>query len=206
MNRYRNILVTLILLLSNVAVFAAIDLEAGKKLLQTQCAACHGPDGNTPIPQWPKLAGQYSDYLIKQLHEYRKGPTGMRNNPIMYAAVVNLTEADINNVALYLAEQKMSPGFTKKAALSRGQQLYRGGDRERGITACTACHAPQGEGNESASFPAISGQNPVYIVDQLKAFRQGTRSNDSQHIMQDIAKKLTDEDIDAVASYMSGLY
>lgn len=179
---------------------------AGKTKAAT-CAACHGADGNTPSNQaWPKLAGQSAEYLSKELLDFQMAAKGGRNNPVMVALVANLTKTDITELSAYYASLPRTIGAAKPELVKLGQGLYRGGDLARGIPACAACHSPDGLGNAPARFPVLSGQNAEYVADQLKAFRAGTRGNDLNGMMHGVTAKMNDQEIAAVASYISGLH
>lgn len=184
---------------------AATDMDRIKALTGT-CVTCHGASGNSANPIWPKIAGQNEKYLTKQMLDFKLGQEGGRFNAVMQGMVAKLSEKDIRDVAAYYASQSGSPGKAEKKYVELGQRLYRGGDRERGISACAACHGPAGRGNQDAGYPVLSGQHADYTAAQLKAYRDGSRSNDANGMMQDIAKTLTDADITAVASYISGLH
>ncbi len=182
------------------------DVEAGKTKSAT-CGACHGADGNSPTDMYPKLAGQHASYLTKQLIEYKaaaKGGEG-RANAIMGGMSMSLSEQDMADVAAYFASQAITPVATPEEVIEQGAALYQGGDMERGVTACIACHAPRGEGLESAKFPSLAGQHPKYIAEQLKLFRSGERNNDPNGMMRGIAAKLTDKDIEVLSQYVAGL-
>lgn len=189
--------------------FAQGDAEAGKSK-STVCAACHGTDGNSMIDINPKLAGQHASYLLKQLKEFKlaseTGGAEGRNNIVMNAQAAILSEQDMQDLAAFYASQEATPGETPEDVIEAGQALYRGGDMERGITACIACHGPRGDGMGLANFPDISGQHTAYIKSQLELFRSGDRANDLNGMMRDIAKKLTDEDIDTLSKYLGGLH
>lgn len=189
--------------------FAAGDAEAGKTKSAT-CAACHGNDGNSMIPMNPKIAGQHEQYLIKQLQEFRlasqTGGAEGRNNAVMNGMAAGLSDQDIADLSAWFASQTMSKGETPEDVIEAGQALYTGGDLERGITACIACHGPRGNGMALAKFPDISGQHSEYTKSQLEQFRSGQRANDPNGMMGDIAKKLTDEDIRILSLYVSGLH
>ncbi|OKY25117.1 MULTISPECIES: c-type cytochrome [Thalassotalea] len=175
------------------------DAKLGKEKSAT-CIACHNADGNSTNAMYPSIAGQGEAYLYKQLKEFK---SGVRDNAIMAGMVGALSEEDMQNVAAYYASQKLKPVAGDADAF--GKELYVGGDAERGITACIACHSVNGGGMDSASFPAVGGQHPGYLKAQLQAFRSGTRANDKNGMMQDIASKLSDADISALANYMSTL-
>lgn len=185
------------------------DPEAGKAK-STTCAACHGPDGNSLIAMNPKIAGQHAGYLYKQLTEFKQamstGGKEGRNNAVMGGMVMPLSDQDKKDLAAYYASQELKGGETPEDAVAPGEALYRGGDEERGITACIACHGPDGSGMNLAGFPVIGGQHKDYTKTQLEAFRSGQRANDLNGMMRDIAAKLTDEDIEVLSAYLSGLY
>ena len=184
--------------------------EAGKAV-STTCVACHGADGNSPIPMYPKLAGQHASYLNKMLLAYQalKDPNSENathkstNAQIMYSQIMNLSPQDLADLAAFFSSQKTSNGETTPNSYDLGRKIYLGGDLERGIPACAACHSPAGLGNDLADFPKLSGQHGEYIKAQLLAFKNDERLND---MMQIVAKKLTDEEMAAVSSYASGLH
>ncbi|NMM36623.1 MAG: cytochrome c4 [Glaciimonas sp.] len=164
------------------------------------CASCHGAAGNSSIPQNPKLAAQHEAYLHKQLIDFT-GPT--RNNAIMTGFAKALNDDDMKNIAAYLSLQKPSPGAAKnKNTVDIGKKIYRAGIAEANIPACAGCHSPNGAGNP-AQFPRIGGQHQDYTVAQLTSYRAGTRSNSVQMIA--IAKRMSDDEIKAVADYVAGL-
>ncbi|HET9844021.1 MAG TPA: cytochrome c [Gammaproteobacteria bacterium] len=170
------------------------------------CVACHGPDGNSVVPMWPKIAGQHLPYLVKQLKDYRLGENGPRFDPQMYSMVMQLTDEDILQLAQYYAGLKQTPGKALADYLELGQRIYRGGLLEKGISACTACHGPNGMGNDLAGFPRLSGQHAAYTESQLKRFKDGQRKNDKNSIMRDIAVRMSDEEMKAVSEYIAGLH
>lgn len=178
------------------------DAEAGKAKAAS-CAACHGADGNSTVATFPKLAGQNAPYLMKQLHDFK---SGARKNATMSAMAAPLNDQDIDNLAAYYAAQKMSIGTADKALVAKGEKIYRGGNAATGVAACMACHGPTGAGNPAAHFPHLAGQHAQYIVAQLEAFKSGARSNDAGKMMRDIASKMSDEEMKAVASYIEGLH
>ncbi|MCW8108854.1 cytochrome c4 [Alteromonas ponticola] len=202
------LLIGMTFMLSGAAV-ANGDAAAGKEKAAT-CAACHGPDGNSVIEANPKLAGQHPNYLVKQLQEFKlaaeTGGEEGRNNAVMNGMAAPLSQQDMEDIAAYYASQEMTSGTTIEEYVEPGEALYRGGDEERGITACIACHGPNGNGMQLAGFPDISGQHAAYTAAQLNAFKDGLRHNDMNGMMRDIAQKLTDEDIAILASYISGLH
>ncbi|CEK09396.1 c-type cytochrome [Legionella hackeliae] len=170
----------------------------------TVCVACHGQQGVSLNPEWPNIAGQHASYILKQLQDYKKGTT--RNAPAMVGIVATLSEADMAELAAFYAKQPLPEGVTPQKYLKRGEQLYRGGDFEKHITACIACHGPRGTGNGQAGFPVLSGQHAPYTIQQLQAFKDKKRSNDLNSIMRDISARMSHEDMEAVAFYMQGLH
>ena len=166
----------------------------------TACIACHGAEGNSAIPQNPKLGGQHAAYLKKQLHEFQ-GPD--RNNAIMTMIAKAMTPEDIDNIAAYLSTQRATPGVAKvKETTELVSKIYRAGIAEKNIPACAGCHSPNGAGIP-AQYPRIAGQHQDYSVTQLTNFRAGTRSNSAQMMV--ISKRLTDEEMKAVSDYITGL-
>lgn len=170
------------------------------------CGACHGPDGNSPAPNFPKLAGQGERYLSKQMHDIK---SGKRTVLEMTGMLTNLNDQDLADLAAYFASQKGSVGAADPKLVARGEQLFRGGNLEKGLPACTGCHSPNGAGNAAAGFPHLSGQHATYIAKQLTDFRkeEAGRANDGDAMtMRTIARKLSDEDIAALSSYIQGLH
>ena len=164
------------------------------------CASCHGAAGNSTIAQNPKLAAQHEAYLHKQLVDFA-GPT--RNNAVMTGFAKALSEDDMKNISAYLSAQKSSPGAAKnKATVDIGKKIFRAGVAEANIPACAGCHSPNGAGIP-AQYPRIGGQHQDYTVAQLTNYRAGTRSNSLQ--MTTIAKRMSDDEIKAVADYVAGL-
>lgn len=182
------------------------DLNRGQTIATQVCAACHGADGNSAGGAYPKLAGQHPEYLVKQLHDFKPadGKPAARSNPIMAGIVGALSDQDMQNVAAYFAAQAPKPGYAHNAStVALGQKIYRGGDAERGVPACAACHGPTGQGIPS-QYPRLSGQWSEYIVAQLMAFQQGTRNNNEP--MHAVSQRLSDSEIKAVADYIAGLH
>ena len=200
---------TLFLGLISTAYAADGDAEAGKAKSVT-CAACHGMDGNSPTDLYPKIAGQHAGYLFKQLKEFKLGATTGgkegRNNAVMAGMVAALSEQDMKDLAAYYSSQTMKEGSTPEDVVAKGEKLFRGGDMERGVTACIACHGPRGVGHSLAKYPRISGQHPAYTKAQLLKFRSGERANDPNGMMRDIAAKLSDTEIELLAQYLGGLH
>ncbi len=164
------------------------------------CVACHGSAGNSTITVNPKLAGQHAAYLQKQLHDFT---TPARNNAVMTGISKALTEEDMRNIAAYLEQQKPAPGAAKnKEIIELGKKIYRGGIAEKNVPACAGCHSPNGAGIP-AQFARVAGQHQDYTVAQLTNFRGGARTNSAQ--MTAISKRLSDEEMAAVADYIAGL-
>jgi len=179
------------------------SIEAGKAKSLT-CNACHGADGNSLNAVWPNIAGQNAPYTQAQLTAFK---SGLRKNALMSSQAMMLSDEDIANLAVYF---ESLPGAVQSVAdeklLVRGETLYRGGDKEKGIAACMACHGPSGRGNPAAKYPALNGQHAAYTALQLNAYADGTRVGVGKvQIMHDIASLLDEEDIEAVASYVQGL-
>jgi cytochrome c553 len=190
-----------------LAILFSSQLQAGdaaKGQAKTAvCASCHAADGNSMIAANPKLAGQGENYLIKQLKDFK---SKTRDNGIMFGMAGMLTDDDIENVAAYYASQKVQHMAVADQYIKIAEKIYRGGDSDRDIPACIACHGAQGNGISTAGFPAIGGQHPEYTIATLKAFRSGARSNDANGIMRDVVAKMSDEQIEALGHYLVGLH
>lgn len=167
------------------------------------CAGCHGEDGNSVNPEWPKLAGQGEAYIIKQLTDFK---AGVRTNATMNGMAAPLSPQDMADVAAFFSSQKRKPGGANKDLVAQGEKLYRGGNNASGASACQGCHGPSGAGNPAAKFPSLGGQHATYVANQLKTFKDGTRANDPNKMMQMVAAKLSDAEIKAVADYVQGLH
>ena len=193
----------------NTSAVAQSDAENGKAK-SVSCGACHGVDGNSAIAMNPKLAGQHANYLVKQLTEFKlasqTGGKEGRNNAVMNGMSAALSKQDIIDLAAYFSSQEATPSEASEDSIEQGNKLYVGGDLQRGITACIACHGPKGNGTSLSGFPDISGQHSDYIATQLKAFRSGDRANSLNGMMADIAKRMTDKDIEVISSYVAGLH
>lgn len=176
------------------------DLVKGEASYAAVCAACHGADGNSAIAVNPTLAQQHPEYLVKQLQEFK---SGKRNNAVMKGFATMLTDEDMKNIAYWVASKPAKAGFAKdKDLVTLGERIYRGGIADRNIAACAGCHSPNGAGIP-AQYPRLSGQHADYTVAQLNTFRDGTRANSQQ--MTQVAAKLNDKEIKAVADYIAGL-
>ena len=198
--------IVLISLLCSAGVNAAAPEAAGSaeegQAKSTTCVACHGANGNSANPEWPNIAGQHESYILKQLQAFKSGE---RQDPLMSPIAMTLSEEDMVDLAAYYATQTLTGLEADPAKVELGQRLYRGGDLQTNVAACTGCHGPSGTGNPAALYPAIKGQHATYIATQLRAFRAGTRQTDPNSMMRDVARTMSDEQIDAVASYMQGL-
>lgn len=181
--------------------FAAGSVEAGQAKSAT-CMACHGVDGNSPSPEWPSIAGQHAPYLEGQLKAFKAGE---RTNDLMSPMAMILSDEDMADLAAYFSAQKARGGETEPSKLALGQRVYRAGNVDAGVMACTACHGPSGTGNPLAGYASVQGQHATYVAAQLRAYRDGTRQTDPNQMMRNVAKLLSDEEIDAVASYVQGL-
>lgn len=202
MNKWLTALVAGVALVAAGNAFAQGDVAAGKQKAAA-CAACHGADGNSANPEWPSLAGLGEPYIVRQLKAFKEGT---RQNPLMTPQAQPLSEQDMQDLAVYYSSLTMQPGGADPELAKVGEQIYRGGIPAKGVPACTACHGPTGAGNPAAGYPRLGGQQPVYMVNALNAYRSGQRTTDPANMMRDIASKLSDDEIRAVASYASGLY
>ena len=204
----KKLAITAIALLSAMGtVHAAGDATAGKTKTAT-CAACHGPDGNSPAGNanpsmpFPKLAGQSAGYIAKQLSEFK---AKTRVDATMNGMASPLSEEDMADIGAYYASLSPSTGSADAEKGAAGSKIFTGGIVEKGVSACMACHGPSGAGNPGAGFPSLAGQHNSYTVKQLQAFRAGTRANDPAMMMQQVAERMSDADIEAVAEYIQGL-
>jgi cytochrome c553 len=185
------------------AGYAAGDAEAGKAK-SASCATCHGADGNSVNPEWPKLAGQHEGYLVKQLAYFKDGE---RVNETMKGMASNLSEQDREDLAAYFSSQKVKIGVADPTLVEFGQKIYRSGNSSSGVAPCMGCHGPNGAGNPAANYPALRGQNAQYIENQLRGFASGQRHNENaKKMMQILASRMTEREIRAVASYIQGLH
>jgi len=193
------------LLLVTTPAFAVGDADAGQGK-SAICAACHGADGNSAVPNWPKIAGQHAPYLERQLGLIK---SGARPVPEMAGIVASLSDEDLANVSAYYSTQTIKAGLADDATRAMGERLYRSGNSATDVPACMACHGPAGEGNPLARYPALAGQHSVYTEKMLNGFRSGItwgEDDESSKIMADVSFRLTDKEIKAVAAYIQGLY
>ncbi|HEY2346804.1 MAG TPA: c-type cytochrome [Xanthomonadaceae bacterium] len=192
------------------------DAKAGQAKAAA-CGACHSIDGNSTDAQYPKLAAQQERYVARQLAMFKSGE---RQNPIMMPMATSLTAQDMRDIGAWFASQKVLPGLADDSVIKSGpnagkkfyvvgQQIYRGGDAARGVPACMACHGPTGAGNPGPAYPNIGGQHAKYVADRLTAFRGGLvlgKDDWAKPEMAQVAKNLTDEEIQALATYVEGLH
>lgn len=185
--------------------FAQGDAAAGQAK-SAICAACHAVDGNSVVPNWPKIAGQHASYLERQVRLIKAGD---RVVPEMIGIVPGLSDQDIADLAAYFASQQRSGGVADESLVELGERIYRAGNAETGVPACMACHGPAGEGNPLSGYPAVAGQHSVYTAKMLTQFRSGQtwgEGDASSAVMAGVAAELTDAEIEAVASYVQGLH
>jgi cytochrome c553 len=181
------------------------------------CAACHAMDGNSTDSQYPKLAAQQERYIARQLALFQ---TGERQSPVMMGMVTGITPQDMRDIGAYFASQKILPGVADDTVIKSGpnqgkkfymvgEAIYRGGDATRGIPACMACHGPTGAGNPGPAYPTLGGQHAAYVSARLTAFRGGLvlgKGDYANPVMSQVTKNLTDEEIQALATYVNGLH
>ena len=194
-------IVFLLFNLMSITSYAA-DIQAGK-IKSAVCAGCHGADGNSISGTWPNLAGQHASYLVKQLENYK---SGARVNATMQGMVgILVTKADMENISAYYESQKLKPVRFDEKLIAKGESIFRGGITDISVPACIACHGPNGSGNAAAVWPSLKGQQPEYTVSQLKKFRDGSRANDTGKMMRNVAARMSDAEMMAVAAYIAGI-
>ena len=187
-------------IVSNSALAAgSVETGATKAIV---CQACHGANGNSTNPEWPSLAGIGADYIADQLKYFKEGK---RNNPVMMPNAMSLSPGDMADLGAYFDSLTNTGLEADPSYWQAGEKLYRSGDPARAIPACMACHGPTGRGNEPAKFPALRGQQSVYVMKQLNDYASGARPTGPNGIMQTISKRLSPDDIRNVASYVQGL-
>lgn len=193
---------TLILAASASMGHAQGNAAAGESKVVV-CGACHGATGNSTVAENPKLAGQNARYLLKQLQDIK---SGARNVALMTGLLNNSSDQDLQDIAAFYAAQEKTLEGANPELVELGESVYRSGVESLNVAACSACHSPTGQGNDQAGFPALGGQHAAYTANQLKAFRSGARANDGNAMpMRIVSERLTDREIDAIASYLSGL-
>jgi cytochrome c553 len=184
---------------ANAPAAAKPDMERGRQIATTVCAACHGPEGRSTAPANPHLAGQHAGYIAQQLAAFK---SGARPNPVMQGMSASLTPEDMQAVAAYFEAQKPVEAFARdKAAVDRGQQIWRGGIKAMGVPACAGCHGAAGRGIP-ANFPRLAGQHPELTSGWLKAYANGARPS---AVMGPIATRLSEGDVKALSEYIAGL-
>ncbi|MCG2635353.1 MAG: cytochrome c4 [Gammaproteobacteria bacterium] len=199
----RVVLVVVALVSAGLAGGGSVQAEGDPQAGQDKsmvCASCHGADGNSTSPLWPKLAGQNGAYLMSQIKAFREGT---RKDPSMAPMVASLSAADIADLASYFESQTGHSGSGDISTEAAGRRLYRAGDAAQGVPACMSCHGPAGEGNGPAGWPALAGQHPDYLVKQLQAYKSGSRSGGQGGMMAVITKGLSEDDMVAVARYIN---
>jgi cytochrome c553 len=183
------------------SALAAGSKEAGQAKAAT-CSACHGMDGNSLNPEWPNLAGQGEVYIVRQLKAFHGG---QRQNVLMSPMAAVLSDQDMADLAAYFSSQTVRGGEADPSKFKAGQRVYRSGKVNEQVMACAGCHGPDGRGNAPAGFPAIHGQHATYVAAQLRAYKSGARTTDPNQMMRNIAVLLSEDEIDAVASFIQGL-
>lgn len=202
MNRIVIALVSALLCAAAPGLLLAQGDAAAGQAKSALCATCHANDGNSALAINPKLAGQSAAYIVKQLVDFN---SGARPDPTMAAMVLSLSEQDMQDIAAWYASQTVTLQGANAESLALGESLYRAGNKQFAVTACSACHSPTGQGNAPAGFPSLGGQHAEYTLKQLKSFRAGERDNDLNSMMRITVERLTDKELEALASYVSGL-
>jgi len=201
MNAFRIAVAVLALAITGLA-HAEADPAKGQVIAGQVCVACHGADGNSVIPQNPKLSAQHAEYISKQLASFKSGE---RNNAIMMGIAGGLSPEDMANLGAWFESQKPAPLGAKDPALAEaGQKIYRGGKAGAGVPACAGCHSPTGAGIP-AQYPRLAGQHPEYVIAQLKSFKAGERAKGNAAQMMTIASRLSDKEMEALAEYVASL-
>ncbi len=197
----KEIFIALLFVTSSSAAVAGGDPVAGKSTA-ILCIGCHGSDGNSSSAQYPKLAGQGEGYLAKQLNDFK---SGARKESHMTSMVEAITIADIPNIAAYFSSQQRTKGTASKTNTELGKQIFQKGVQSKFIPACASCHGQKGMGMPTEKYPSLANQHPEYVAKILKDFRSSTRNNDAQKLMQNIAAKLSDEEIASIAAYIADI-
>ncbi|KAA3643710.1 MAG: cytochrome c4 [Proteobacteria bacterium] len=198
-------IVLVVLIIFTGQLMAQGDAEKGQALSAT-CMACHGTDGNSVNPIWPTIAGQHPQYSERQLKLFKNGD---RPSATMMPMTMALSEQDMADLAAYFGQQEAKLLAADPAKIELGEAIYQGGIKDRDVPACLACHGPTGQGNPLSGYPVVANQHAAYMVNELNLFKQGRvvpgKDDVNGKIMADIAKYMTQEEIEAVASYMQGL-
>jgi cytochrome c553 len=200
---FATLCIVVLFLIGREPVFAQGSAEAGRAKSVT-CAACHGPDGNSVAPEWPSLAGQHSQYIVKQLRAFQSGE---RVDVTMSPFAAMLSEQDMLDLAAYYEAQTPALGTAEPELAETGERIYRGGIADRGVAACVACHGPNGAGNPLAAYPMVKGQRSGYVFNTLRAYASGARRSDASlnQMMRNVATLLREDEMRALASYVQGL-
>ncbi len=190
-------------LITSTNAWAAGNSSKGKET-SAMCQGCHGEDGNSINPDCPTIAGQHPKYIVKQLEEF---VSGKRSGTVMGAMAASLSEKDRHDVAAYFTQFQGKAQYKSSSAdrIARGKKIFNGGNSYSNIPACASCHGPNGRGNPPAAYPSLVGLSPAYVTKQLQDFKRGIRQNDPKEIMRTVASKLTINEINAVAAYISTL-
>jgi len=197
------ILASWVLFFATSGAALAGDASAGKSK-SAACGGCHGFDGNSPIPTYPKLAGQNEAYITKQVKDFKANNT--RQNAIMLGMVAALSDEDAADIGAYFQAQSLKDAAAfDESKIAAGREIYKGGNMQTGIPACQACHGPEGGGTAGIGYPQLGGQYVGYTLAQLTAFKNGTRSNDDKQLMRSIVEKMSNDDMVAVANYIASL-
>lgn len=199
MTTSRLFLCLLISISANTYVFASGNPAVGKEK-SVSCQGCHGPDGNSYSPTWANLASQNKTYLVKQIRDFQ---SGNRKDETMSPMVTGLGQKDIDDISAYFSRQKVMADESAKSIV--GKKLYEGGNRYSRTPACAGCHGPNGVGNDPGVIPRLAGQKAGYTAKTLRDFKSGARTNDRSGMMQSIAARMSDKEIDAVATYLAGM-
>ncbi|NBB93743.1 MAG: c-type cytochrome [Gammaproteobacteria bacterium] len=199
----------LVILLASAPLLAQAQLvgdpEAGQEKAAV-CASCHGMDGNSQVTMWPKLAGQHEDYATRQSILIREQK---RNAPAMYPIVADMPDQDLADIAAYYEQQTLEPGVADEALVDLGEAVYNVGNAETDVPACSACHGPSGAGIPGAHYPRLAGQHADYTAQRLRQYRDGVNNGEDDpysNIMVAVAGNLSDEEIEALSSYIEGLH
>ena len=201
----KKIIVSSLVLLMSLAgaAQAAGDATSGQAKAAS-CGGCHGMDGNSMVPTFPKLAGQGEKYIAKQIADFKANTS--RQDAMMVGMVAALTDQDAQDIGAYYASQELaSAAPADESKLTLGREVYKGGNLQTGVPACQGCHGPSGAGNAPAGYPQLAGQYAGYTLKQLNAFKDGTRANDDKKVMRQVLAKMTDAEIEAVAQYIASL-
>ena len=202
----KKIIVSSLVLFMSLAgvVHAAGDAAAGEGKAAA-CGGCHGVDGNSMVPMFPSLAGQGEKYIAKQIADF-KAATTRKDDTMVGMAAMLVTEQDALDVGAFFASQKLnSTAPVDESKLALGREIYKGGNLQTGVPACQGCHGPTGAGNSAAGYPQLGGQFTDYTMKQLRAFKDGSRSNDDRSMMRNVMKPMTDAELEAVAQYIASL-